>query len=112
MSEFFKAIKNFKPPTFSNDYYIKVENKEIVSVSRDPLNHSIKISKQDYKLLLDHGKEFYYYDGGLVVKPRKKTERVFKILKKDTNGYKLIEHDPHWPDGTVEGGHTWQTPVE
>jgi hypothetical protein len=52
------------------------------------------------------------YDNGIIKKPKKKTDRIFKVLKKNIKGYSLYDNDPYWPMEIVEGGYTWQTPSE
>ena len=112
MDEIFKALNSFKPTPVSDNFYIEVKNKEIISLCREPNNNTFKISQQDYKFLLNKGIEYFIYDHGIVKKPKKKTERVFDVLKKDVRGYNLQDNDPYWPIDIVEGGHTWQTPSE
>ena len=112
MNELFKALKNFKPRQPDDNFYIELKDKEIISLCREEKSNTIKISQQDYKFLLDNGIEYFIYDNEIVKKPKKKTERLFKILKKDTQGYKLYKGNPYWPTGIVEGGYTWQTPSE
>ena len=112
MDEIFKALNNFKPRTTADNFYIEVKNKEITALRRESNDNTVKISQQDYKFLLDKGIERFVYDHGIVKKPKKKTERVFEILKKDIRGYSLQDNDPYWPTGIEEGGYTWQTPSE
>ena len=112
MDEIFKALNSFKPTPVSDNFYIEVKNKEIISLCREPNNNTVKISQQDYKFLLNKGIEYFIYDHGIVKKPKKKTERVFDVLKKDVRGYNLQDNDPYWPIDIVEGGYTWQTPSE
>ena len=112
MNELFKALKNFKPRQPDDNFYIELIDKEIISLCREEKSNTIKISQQDYKFLLDNGIEYFIYDNEIVKKPKKKTERLFKILKKDTQGYKLYKGNPYWPEEMQEGGYTWQTPSE
>jgi hypothetical protein len=112
MDEIFKALNNFKPTPVADNFYIEVRNREIIALRREPNNNTIKISQQDYKFLLDKGIEYFMYDHGIVKKSKKKTERVFEILKKDIKGYNLQDNDPYWPTEIAEGGYTWQTPSE
>jgi non-homologous end joining protein Ku len=112
MDEIFKALNSFKSTPASDNFYIEVKNKEIISLCREPNNNTVKISQQDYKFLLDKGIEYFIYDHGIIKKPKKKTERVFDVLKKDVRGYNLENNDPYWPTDIIEGGYTWQTPSE
>ena len=112
MDEIFKALNNFKPTPTADNFYIEVKNKEIIGLCREPNDNTVKISQQDYKFLLDKGIGYFMYDQGIVKKPKKKTERVFEILKKHNQGYNLQDNDPYWPTGIAEGGYTWQTPSE
>ncbi len=112
MDEIFKALNSFKPKPATDDFYIEVRNKEIISLCREPNDNTVKISQQDYKFLLDRGMKRFIYDHGIVKKPKKKTERIFETLKKDTRGYKLQDDDPYWPTEIAEGGYTWQKTSE
>jgi hypothetical protein len=112
MDEIYKALNSFKPTPAADNFYIEVRNKEIIALCREPNDNTVKISQQDYKFLLDKGTEGFVYDHGIVKKPKKKTERVFEILKKDIRGYNLVDDDPYWPTEIVEGGYTWQTPYK
>lgn len=112
MDEIFKALNSFKSISVTDNFYIEVKNKEIINLCREPNDNTVKISQQDYKFLLDKGKERFLYDHGIVKKPKKKTERVFEMLKKDIQGYNLQDNDPYWPTEIVEGGYTWQIPSE
>jgi hypothetical protein len=112
MDEIFKALNSFSSTSVTDNFYIQVQNKEIINLCREPNDNTVKISQQDYKFLLDKGIERYLYDHGIVRKTRKKTERVFEILKKDIQGYDLQDNDPYWPTEIVEGGYTWQKPYE
>jgi hypothetical protein len=112
MDELFKALNNFKPTPADDNFYIEVKNKEILSLCRESNDNTVKLSQQDYKFLLDNGINYFIYDNGIVRKLKKKTERIFEVLKKDVRGYNLQDNDPYWPTGIVEGGYTWQTPSE
>lgn len=112
MDEIFKALNSFKTTPAADNFYIEVRNKEIISLCREPNDNTVKISQQDYKFLLDKGTERFIYDHGIVKKVKKKTERVFETLKKDTQGYNLQDDDPYWPTEIAEGGYTWQKPSE
>lgn len=112
MDEIFKALGSFKSATSVDNFYIEVKNREILSLCREPNEHTIKVSQKEYKFLLDKGIERFLYDHGIVKKPKKKTERIFEILKKDVQGYELQDNDPYWPTEIVEGGYTWQKPSE
>jgi hypothetical protein len=52
------------------------------------------------------------YDHGIVKKPKKKTERVFEILKKDNKDTVYKTTILIGPQSIAEGGYTWQTPSE
>lgn len=110
MNELFKALESFKATPPADNFYIQVAQKQITALCREPKDNTIKISREDFKFLLDNGIDYYFYDNGIIKKPKKKTDRIFKVLKKDKQGYDLQDRDPYWPTGTIGGGYTWQTP--
>ena len=112
MNELFKALNNFKATPPADNFYIESEQKQIIALCREPKDNTIKISREDFKFLLDNGIDYYLYDNGIIKKPKKKTDRIFKVLKKNIKGYSLQDNDPYWPMEIVEGGYTWQTPSE
>ena len=112
MDELLKALKSFKPKSVDDNFYIEIKNKEIVALRREPNQDTVKVSQQDFKFLLDNGIDYFVYDHEIIRKPKKKTERVFDILKKDVRGYDLQDSDPYWPTEIVQGGFKWQTPSE
>ena len=112
MKEFFEALNNFKAP-IEKDYFVLVDGEQIVALERKPSPQNKKISRDDFKTLLDNGIEhFLYSNGKFIRKPLKITERIYPVLKKDTDGYIVHEGDPYWPIEIAEGGYTWQTPSE
>ena len=88
----------------SNPEFQEYNNKDISLINYNVISRNFG-NGDDYI-------EYFIYDNEIVKKPKKKTERLFKILKKDTQGYKLYKGNPYWPTGVVEGGYTWQTPSE
>jgi len=112
MNELFKALNNFKPTPPADNFYIELNGKDIISLCSESKTNTVKISREKYKFLLDNGIENFIYDGEIIKKTRKKTERIFLILKKDIKGYSLYDNNPYWPTEIVEGGYTWQTPSE
>lgn len=112
MTEFFKALNNFKPTLPDDNFYMEVINKEIISLCRESNSNTVKITQENYKFLLENGINNFIYNGSIEKKPKKRTDRIFTVLKKDVRGYDLEDNDPYWPTGIVEGGLTWQTPSE
>jgi len=110
MDEFFEAFKNLGKTLIKEEFYIEIEDKKIIRLLDKPTNKTIKISKEEYKFLLDNGINEHLYDGGKIVKkPVEKPKRTFTTLKKNSKGYVFYDGDPHWPkDEIVDGGYTWQ----
>ena len=109
MDEFFEALKNLGKPLLNEEFYIEVEDKKILRLVREPSDKTIKITKEQYRFLLDNSINEYLYDGEIIKKPVEKAERTFTTLKKDSKGYVFYDGDPHWPkDEIVDGGYTWQ----
>jgi hypothetical protein len=112
MKEFFEALNNFKAP-IEKDYFVLVDREQIIALEREPSSQNKKISRDNFKILLDNGIEYFLYKNGKFIrKPPKSTERTYPVLKKDTTGYIVHEGDPYWPTEITEGGYTWQTPSE
>jgi hypothetical protein len=112
MTEFFKALKDFKPSPPDDNFYMEVVNTEILSLCRKANNNTVKITQEEYKFLLDNGISNFIYNGSIEKKPKKNSHRVFPVLGKHDQGYSLQDNDPYWPKEIVEGGYTWQTPYE
>ena len=112
MTEFFKALNDFKPSPPDDNFYIEVVNTEIVSLCREANNNTVKITQENYKFLLDNGINNFIYNGSIEKKPKKRTHRVFPMLGKAVRGYDQQDNDPYWPTGIVEEGYTWQIPSE
>jgi len=112
MTEFFKALRDFKPSLPDDNFYMEVVNTAIVSLCREVKENTVKISQEEYKFLLDNGISNFIYNGSIEKKPKKNSHRVFPTLVKHTQGYSLQDNDPYWPTEIVEGGYTWQTASE
>jgi len=112
MPGFFEARDNFKPTPKQDNFYIVVEDKNIVALTRSPNENTVKVSEQDYKFLLDNGIDYYIYNGKIEKKPPKKVERLFSVLSQGKDGYALHKNDPFWPVEKQEQGVVWQTPSE
>ena len=112
MPGFFEARDNFKPTPKQDNFYIVVEDKNIVALTRSPNENTVKVSEQDYKFLLDNGIDYYVYNGKIEKKPPKKVERLFSVLSQGKDGYALHKNDPFWPVEKQEQGVVWQTPSE
>ena len=109
MPGFFEARDNFKPTSKQDNFYIVVEDKNIVALTRSPNENTVKVSEQDYKFLLDNGIDYYIYNGKIKKKPPKKVERLFSVLSQGKDGYALHKNDPFWPVEKQEQGVVWQT---
>jgi hypothetical protein len=109
MPGFFEARDNFKPTPKQDNFYIVVEDKNIVALTRSPNENTVKVSEQDYKFLLDNGIDYYIYNGKIEKKPPKKVERLFSVLSQGKDGYALHKNDPFWPVEKQEQGVVWQT---
>jgi hypothetical protein len=108
MDEFLKAFRAFREGLKDpDDYYMEVENKEILSLCREPKENTIKISKKDFMLLLDTGIKHFFYDGNIVRKPFEIKTKHFSVLKESDEGYRLLDNDPYWPEEIVKGGYKW-----
>jgi len=112
MTEFFKALNQFTPSPRNDNFYMEVVDAEIVSLCREVKENTVKITREEYKFLLDNGIGSFMYNGSIEKKPKKRTHRVFPMLGKDVRGYDLHDNDPHWPTEIAEGGYTWQTQSE
>jgi hypothetical protein len=112
MKEFFEALKNFKPAK-EKDYFVLLEGEQIIALEREPSSQNKRISRDNFKILLDNGIEYFLYKNGKFVrKTPRSTERIYPVLKKDINGYIVHRGDPYWPTEIAEGGYTWQIPSE
>lgn len=112
MTEFFKALDSFKSAPPDNNFYMEVIETEIVCLRREANNNTVKITQEQYKFLLENGINNFIYDGSIGKKHKKRTHRIFSLLRKDDRGYNLERNDPYWPIEVVEGGYTWRTPSE
>ena len=112
MPGFFEARDNFKPAERKDNFYIVVEDKNIVALTRTEGENTVKVSEQDYKFLLDNGIDYYIYTGKIEKKPPKKIHRLFSVLSQGKDGYALHKNDPFWPESKQSQGVTWQTPSE
>ena len=112
MNELFKVLKDFKPMPPADNFYIELNGNDIILLCRELKTNTVKISREKYKFLLDNGIENFIYDGEITRKPKKKTNRVYTMLKKDKKGWMLYQSDPYWPTEIAEGGYTWQMPSE
>ena len=112
MTEFFKALRGFKPSPPDDDFYMEVINTEIVSLCREANDNTVKITQENYKFLLDNGISNFIYNGSIEKKPKKNSRRVFPVLVKHSQGHSLQDNDPYWPTEIAEGGYTWQIPSE
>jgi len=112
MPGFFEARANFKSIKKDDNFYIVVEDKNIVALTREPDTNTVKIDRDMYKFLLDNGIDYYIYNNGIEKRPIKKVNRMFNVLMQAENGYALCEQDPFWPIETQQQGVVWQTPSE
>ena len=71
MTEFFKALRDFKPSPRNDNFYIEVVDAEILSLCRETNNNTIKITQENYKFLLDNGISNFIYNGSIEKKPKK-----------------------------------------
>ena len=65
MTEFFKALKDFKPSPPDDNFYMEVVNTEIVSLCREIKENSVKITREEYKCWLDNGIGNFIYNGSI-----------------------------------------------
>ena len=112
MPGFFEARDSFKPQEKPSNFYIVVENTNILSLTREAGTNTVQIDRDTYKFLLDNDIAYYIYNNGIEKRPKKTSERIFTVLRPADSGYALFNCDPYWPTEITEGGYTWQTPSE
>jgi len=100
MTEFFNALKNFKPNT---------EKEHTVNIDGHVLSVSLELKKEIIKTGIEN---WEYKENKLTKKIKKKTQRKFKELKSDLQGYHFLDNDPYWPIKIDKGGYTWQLQSE
>lgn len=97
MTEFFNALKNFKPRP-KNKYTVTVEGK------------TVEVTKEVFIKVRDTGEDQWMWtDDQLVRRPPRPSGRMYRELSKADEGYVFVENDPYWPIGVKKEGYVWRT---
>ena len=93
MTNFFKAMEEFKP-TPKKKFYFK----------------DVEISLEKQLEIQHHGEENFKVENGQVVRiKRLPPEQRLSRLIRGEEGYVFYNDDPHWVTGKGKEGFTWQT---
>ena len=110
MTEFFKALEEFKKPTYPDTYYMLVEGQDIAKLGIGKHDNGVVIDKTTYKMLTDKGVDgFIYTENTVKSRPRGTSQVKHPELTSADKGYKLVDKDPAWPDTQGNAGQTWKT---
>lgn len=100
MPGFFEALSNLPKPV-PKKHVVTIQGKEI-QVSLQKKLEIQRAGEDNYMLV----------DNKIVLKPKPKAHRKFPVLCQTEHGYSFYDKDPHWVQGIVEKGHTWQIESE
>jgi len=84
------------PPRPAKKHFVTVQGKQF------------EVSLKEKLLAIQRGEHNYVIEGGKAVYRPANTKLLYNCLVKSQKGYAFQDNDIHWPNGVVQGGHSWQ----